>query len=147
MNLLHLNWPRLLLGLLLTAPLAMAAGDTSTTPATPTESSSAIVSLLVEARTHFEAEDFDQAAAKLERALRIEPHNPILWHNLAGVRLKQQDWKRAANLAAKSNTWAAPKDKVLRLRNLMIIAWACDGMGDTQCAIEARRRAEKLASQ
>lgn len=108
-------------------------------------SSSAVIALLNEAKAHFENQEFEQAAAKLERALRLNPRNPILWHNLAGVRLKQQDWQRAANLAAKSNAFAV-EDKGLRIRNWMIIAWACEGMGDTECVLEARKRAQTLAS-
>lgn len=109
------------------------------------DSSSAVIALLNEAKAHFENQEFEQAAAKLERALRLNPRNPILWHNLAGVRLKQQDWQRAANLAAKSNAFAV-EDKGLRIRNWMIIAWACEGMGDTECVLEARKRAQTLAS-
>lgn len=110
-----------------------------------TDSSSAVVALLKEAKTHFEAGENEQAAAILERALRIDPRNSILWHNLAGVRLQQQDWTRAASLAAKSNALAV-HDKWLRVRNWIVIALACEGMGDTECAIEARKRAQALAT-
>jgi len=109
------------------------------------DSSSAVVALLNEAKSHFEAQEYEQAAAKLERALRLDPRDPVLWHNLAGVRLKQQDWQRAANLAAKSNAFAV-EDKGLRVRNWMIIAWACEGMKDTECVLEAHKRAQALAS-
>ncbi len=106
--------------------------------------SNAVNALLVEAKTHFERNEFEQAAAKLERALRIDPRNPILWHNLAGVRLKQEDWKRAASLAAKSNALAV-NDNWLQVRNWMLISWACEGMGDNECAKAALNRARQLA--
>jgi tetratricopeptide (TPR) repeat protein len=111
------------------------------------DSTSAVESLLNDAKNYYEMKQFEQAAALLERALRIEPRNPILWHNLAGVRLAQEDWKRAANLATKSNTLAGSnKDyKELRLRNWVIVTRACEGMGDFNCAQEARNRAQALA--
>lgn len=128
----------------ITPSLGMAAG-TPKSSYPQTDSSSAVTALLNEAKAHFENQEFEQAAAKLERALRLNPRNPILWHNLAGVRLKQQDWQRAANLAAKSNAFAV-EDKGLRVRNWMIIVWACEGMGDKECVSEARKRAQTLAS-
>ncbi|WP_353569796.1 hypothetical protein [Candidatus Albibeggiatoa sp. nov. BB20] len=109
--------------------------------------SNAIVSLLSESFKQYDAEKYEQAAALLERALGIDGRNPILWHNLAGVRLKQQDWKWAADLATKSNTLIAGNDeqKGLRIRNFMLIALACEGMKDDGCANEARKRAYALA--
>jgi tetratricopeptide (TPR) repeat protein len=111
------------------------------------DSTSAVESLLNDAKTYYKMKQFEQAAALLERALRIEPRNPILWHNLAGIRLAQEDWKRAANLATKSNTLAGSnKDyKKLRLRNWVIVTLSCEGMGDFNCAQEARNRAQALA--
>jgi Tfp pilus assembly protein PilF len=109
------------------------------------DASSAISSLINDAKKHFEAGESEQAAALLERALRIDPRNPILWHNLAGVRLQQEDWSRAANLASKSNSFAA-ESKWLRVRNWVVIALACEGMGDKNCAQEARKRARVLAN-
>ena len=113
----------------------------------PVDSTSAVESLLNDAKTYYEMKQFEQAAALLERALRIEPRNPILWHNLAGIRLAQEDWKRAANLATKSNTLAGSDNnyKELRLRNWVIVTRACEGMNDFNCAQEARNRAQALA--
>lgn len=113
----------------------------------PVDSTSAVESLLNDAKTYYEIKQFEQAAALLERALRIDPRNPILWHNLAGIRLAQEDWKRAANLATKSNTLAGNKEdyKELRLRNWVIVTRACEGLGDFSCAQEARNRAQALA--
>ena len=63
------------------------------------------------------------AAASLERALRIEPRNPRLWHELAQVRLRQADYTQAESLAARSNTYAG-SDAELRAANQKIIAEA-----------------------
>ena len=40
----------------------------------------------------------------LERALRIEPRNPSLWHELAGVRLLEGHYEQADSLAQRSNS-------------------------------------------
>jgi len=107
--------------------------------------SDAVETLLKQAKEQFDQHETEQAAALLERALRIEPRNSILWHNLAGVRLRQEDWQRAANLAAKSNTLAGD-NKWLRVRNWIITALACEGMGDKECVQEARVRSKALAA-
>jgi tetratricopeptide (TPR) repeat protein len=109
-------------------------------------SASAINALLNDAYKYYGENQYEQAAAVLERALRIESRNSILWHNLAGIRLQQQDWARALSLAAKSNSLAVG-DRVLRIRNWIVIALACDGMQDANCADEARKRAHLLAGQ
>ena len=110
------------------------------------DSSSAIKALLEEAKEFFVKGESEQAAALIERALRISPKNPVLWHNLAGVRLQQEQWSRAASLAAKSNSLAVKKT-MLRVRNWVVIALACEGLGDADCANEARKRARTLAAQ
>ena len=149
MKVFYSNKLRQLLNRLLTITLLIAGGnaDALTSRFIQVDSTSAVESLLNEAKTYYEMKQFEQAAALLERALRIDPRNPILWHNLAGVRLAQEDWKRAANLATKSNTLAGSNNnyKELRLRNWVIITQACEGMGDFNCAQEARNRAQALA--
>ena len=122
------------------------------------DSSSAVKALLIDASNAYKRgmaetdtvkrnQAFEQAAASLERALRINPRQPTLWHNLAGVRLTQRDWMRAANLATNSNMHAGNDVQYyqLRIRNWMLITLACEGMGDMTCAREARNRAQNLA--
>jgi len=75
------------------------------------------------ARTDAAAGRLVQAAGSLERALRIEPRNPRLWHELARVRLRQGDSGQAANLAARSNSFAG-NDGALRAANQSIIEQA-----------------------
>ncbi|WP_086488775.1 tetratricopeptide repeat protein [Thioflexithrix psekupsensis] len=109
------------------------------------DSRAAVITLLNEAKAAYEQGQNEQAAAALERALRIDPRNPALWHNLAGVRLQQEDWMRAANLAAKSNSLASD-NKWLRVRNWVLIALACEAMSNMECTMEARSRARALAN-
>ena len=80
----------------------------------------AIAGLMESARNDAAAGRLVQAAGSLERALRIEPRNPRLWHELAKVRLRQGDTAQAANLAARSNSFAGG-DSALRAANQSII--------------------------
>ncbi len=64
------------------------------------------------------------AAGSLERALRIAPRNPLLWNQLAHVRVEQKQYHLASGLAAKSNAFAASEDLALRQDNQAIIARA-----------------------
>ena len=85
--------------------------------------------------------DLDAAVVSLERALRIAPEDPSLWHELAEVRLDQKQYGRAEQLAAKSNALAGPQDARLRTANWTLIAKARRAQGDTPGAREAERRA------
>jgi len=90
-------------------------------PETPiARESVAIAGLMESARSDAAAGRLVQAAGTLERALRIEPRNPRLWHELAKVRLRQGDAAQAANLAARSNSFAG-SDSALRAANQSII--------------------------
>lgn len=73
------------------------------------------------ARNDAAAGKLGSAAATLERALRIEPRNPRLWHELARIRLRQADYAQAESTAARSNTYAGT-DAELRAANQKIIS-------------------------
>ena len=83
----------------------------------------AVLALLSEATKQENSGDLEVAAAKLERALRIEPRNAVLWHHLAAVRLRQGQTQLAVSLAQKSNSFAA-HDSELVERNQRIIEQA-----------------------
>ena len=80
-----------------------------------------------------------EAGESLERALRIEPRNPVLWQKLAQVRLEQKEYRQAENLAAKSNALAGP-DRRLKNQNWRIIGQARQDSGDEAGAQEAFSR-------
>jgi tetratricopeptide (TPR) repeat protein len=116
-----------------------------------TQVAAVVNALLQKARQEFEEGNNEQAAATLERGLRVDPRNPVLWHNLAGVRLEQENWERAVSLAAKSNSLTIGTEGIdahwLQIRNWTVIQLACSGMADKTCAQEAKRRAYVLATQ
>src|SRR2546428_4587326 len=103
----------------------------------------AIASLLDGARADTAAGRLANAAASLERALRIEPRNPRLWHELAGVRLKQGQYAQAESVAARSNSWAG-SDNALRAENWRLIAEARTARGDAEGARTALDAAERI---
>ena len=103
----------------------------------------AIAGLMDGARTDAAAGRLANAAAQLERALRIEPRNPRLWQELARVRLKQGDYMQVEGLAARSNSWARD-DPALRAENWRLIAQAREARGDEQGALVAREEARHL---
>ena len=80
--------------------------------------------------------DFDRYA------LRIEPRNARLWHELARVRLKQGQFAQAENVAARSNSWAGD-DRALRAENWRLIAESRRARGDAdgaKAALDAAAR-------
>ena len=72
--------------------------------------------------------------------MRIEPRNPLLWQRLAAVRIDQQQYLQAENLAKKSNA-LAQGDHNLRRENWLLIARARSLNGDDEGSREARERA------
>lgn len=95
----------------------------------PVSDNNAVLALMESARTDNAAGKPDAAAATLERALRIEPRNPVLWQELARLRLQQGQYQQAEGLAARSNGWAA-NDKPLRAENWRLIGEARLKRGD-----------------
>jgi predicted Zn-dependent protease len=102
----------------------------------------AIAGLLDGARADAASGRLTNAAASLERALRIEPRNPRLWQELARVRLKQGEYAQAESTAARSNSWAS-EDGSLRAENWRLIARAREARGDAAGARAALETAER----
>jgi len=131
-----------LAGALVTALLVSACASLPP-PEPPASGNQAVVALLDDARGESAAARPVQAAAALERALRIEPRNPVLWLELARVRLNEGDYAQAETLAARANAWSG-KDRHLRAANWRIIAEARNRRGDAGGAQAATRRAESF---
>lgn len=87
--------------------------------------------------------EFDQAAARVERGLRIAPKDARLWQRLATIRLQQQRPEQAETLAKKSNSLARGQ-RAMQSLNWRIIAQSRAMRGDAQGADQARLRAEQL---
>lgn len=104
---------------------------------------SAVVALVQNARQEAAAGQFNTAAATLERALRIEPRNPTLWHELARVNLHEGQPLQAAQFATKSNTFAGD-NTALRASNWRLIGQARTQTGDHSGAESAFERAAQI---
>ena len=64
----------------------------------------ASASLLQSSRDQRGSGNYVQAAASLERAIRIEPNQPLLWLELGRVRLLEGDFSQAEQLGRKART-------------------------------------------
>ena len=128
------------------APEAVPAPSPPPPPPAPAQAprseNIAVAGLMENARADVTAGRLANAAASLERALRIEPRNPRLWQELARVRLKQGQFAQAENVAARSNSWAG-SDNALRGENWRLIAQAREARGDAEGARTALEQAER----
>jgi len=64
--------------------------------------SPATSSLVTQAHSLMSRNDFDGASATLDRALRIEPNNPLLWVERGKLRLAESDPRQAESCARKA---------------------------------------------
>jgi tetratricopeptide (TPR) repeat protein len=64
--------------------------------------SPATSSLVTQAHALMAHNDFDGASATLDRALRIEPNNPLLWIERGKLRLSESDPRQAESCARKA---------------------------------------------
>jgi tetratricopeptide (TPR) repeat protein len=101
--------------------------------------SPAVVALLDQAKQQAQEGEGERAAATLERAIRIEPRNPWLWHRLAVLRLQQKRYRDAIDMANKSNALADTNRRLIS-GNYRVIADALAAAGDREGAAEARER-------
>ena len=129
---------------LLSACATLAPPETPEAPV-PSENN-AVIALVKNARDDMSAGRLGQAAASLERALRIEPRNPTLWHELARVNLHQGQASQAAQFASKSNSFAG-ENVQLRAANWRLIGQALTQTGDQAGAEAAFAKAEQFETQ
>ena len=76
--------------------------------------------LLSESRRHQDAGNQAQAAASIERALRIDPRQPLLWLELGEIYLAEGDYVQAEAMASRALNLAGPyrgvQDRAEQLR-------------------------------
>jgi predicted Zn-dependent protease len=107
------------------------------------EGSQSVVALLDSADKYVRSNQLDKAGAALERALRIEPRNAGIWHDLAQIRLHQGQYQQAESLANNSSSLAGG-NRALQARNWRLMAAARKASGNTAGAEEAEARAAQL---
>lgn len=108
------------------------------------EGNQAVAALLDSADKYVKSKQLDKAGAALERALRIEPRNAGIWHDLAQIRLHQGQYQQAESLASKSNSLTGG-NRGLQSRNWKVIAVARKATGNVAGAEEAEARAAQFS--
>ncbi|MEE4378442.1 MAG: tetratricopeptide repeat protein [Candidatus Competibacteraceae bacterium] len=107
------------------------------------EGNQAVVALLDSAANYVDGGDWNKAGAALERALRIEPRNAGIWHDLAQIRLQQRQYQQAESLAAKSNSLSGNNNNI-KARNWRLIAVSRRAAGNSSGADAAEAQATLL---
>lgn len=115
-----------------------SSGDNAPAPRT----SPAVIALIGQAEKAEQQGDLAQAAASIERGLRIAPHDANLWQKLASIRLGQNRPQQAESLAKKSNSLARGNRKLL-FANWMTIAESRELRGDKKGKARAQQQARK----
>ncbi len=130
-------------GLITVALAGCASVGTPTAPVpAPASAKPVVLNLMRDSTRSSAAGQYPQAALAIEQALRIEPRNPWLWHELAKVRSQQQRYHQAVQLAAKSN--ALSRDARLQAANWLLISAAYKRVGNHAKARMAKERAERI---
>src|SRR2546423_358368 len=125
---------------------AVPAPPEQPAPGAPRQShlGAAASALVTQARTQAGGGEYGQAAATLERALRIEPGNPLLWIELRRVRLSENNAAQAEAMGRKA--LALPTgDAGAQAAAWHLIADSLHSRGRDPEAAEAEGRAGALA--
>jgi tetratricopeptide (TPR) repeat protein len=132
-----------------------SAGASQTAPAAPGERPNApsgrpyqlgpaASALVAQARTQANGGAFDAAGATLERALRIEPDNPLLWIELGRLQLQQGNAAQADGMGRKALALAAG-DPQAQASAWRLLADSLRARGRNAEAADADQRANTLA--
>ena len=139
------------------APIDASAPDSDSAPAPAPDSAPVVTprrgesvpvakegkaagTLLASARQNVRAGQFSQAEMMLERALRLEPRNARLWHEMARVKYGQKDYGQVVQFCIKSNSLAG-KDYGLIKQNWLLMEKAYLQLGEPEKARQARSKA------
>ncbi len=128
------------------APLTGVPPPQPSAPAPPRQFQlgPAASALVTQAHQQAGGGDTAQAAATLERALRIEPENPLVWIELGRVRLAENSPAQADAMGRKALALATGDPAALSSA-WHLIADARRARGDNGGAADADRRAASLA--
>jgi Tfp pilus assembly protein PilF len=99
--------------------------------------------LVTQAQSQLNAGNNALAAATIERALRIEPDNPLLWIELANIRHHEGNDAQAENVARKALAMASGDGKT-QAAAWRVIAESYRARGRNPEAHEAEARAKGL---
>ncbi|MBC7984788.1 MAG: tetratricopeptide repeat protein [Candidatus Obscuribacterales bacterium] len=126
-------------------PEAATPNPTVIQPSRARNLSPATKALVAQSQTQLNAGQSELAAATLERALRIEPDNPLLWLEFAKLRQFEGNSGQAENLARKALSMSSG-DARTQAAAWRVIAEAYRARGRNPEARDADARAATLAS-
>ena len=100
--------------------------------------------LVSQAQTQLATKNYPVAASSIERALRIEPDNPLLWIELGKVRMAEGNYVQAENTGRKAVSMSvnAPRAQSSAWR---LIADSYRARGKNIEAQEAQARADSMS--
>jgi tetratricopeptide (TPR) repeat protein len=122
-------------------------GPPARPPAAPSRQfrlGTATSALVAQAHRQAGGGDYGAADATLERAVRIEPDNPLVWIELGRVRLGENNAVQADALGHKALTLSSG-DPSARASAWRLIADSARARGRTDEAYDADRRAQELS--
>jgi Flp pilus assembly protein TadD len=90
------------------APIQLPKERPRTPPAVLSPASRALVS---QAQAQRQKGDLPGATVALERALRIEPNNPLLWIEMGRLRMDQRNYPQAENMGRKALAMSVGDDR------------------------------------
>ena len=108
-------------------------------PARENHLSPATLSLVTQAHYLTSHGDIDGASSTLDRALRIEPNNPLLWIEMGRLRLTENDAHQAEGCGRKALTLGGG-DRGAQARAGRLLADALRAEGRNQEAVEVERQ-------
>ena len=111
----------------------------SPSPPRARDTQPAAASLLKDAEQALRSGDALKAEGYLERAIRIEPQNPLLWHGLAQSKFLQDQYPQTIQMSLKSNS--CRPDRATEQNNWLLMEKAYRAMGDAQKAENAHKKA------
>ena len=136
-------------------PGSAAAGGTPAQPSGPSPYApparqfrlgAAASALVTQAHAQAGAGEYAAAGATLERAMRIEPDNPLLWVELGRVQLSEGNAAQAGSMARKALALATG-DPSAQAGAWRLTADSLHAQGRTEEAVEAEQRAASLQPQ
>jgi hypothetical protein len=110
----------------------------------PATLSAASKSLVGQAQAQRQRGDFPGATVSLERALRIEPNNPLLWIEMGRLRMDQSNFAQAESMGRKALSMSVGDDRTQSLA-WALISDSLKARGKNPQAQEALERSKELA--
>ncbi len=104
----------------------------------------ASTALVSQAESQRKRGDFPGATVSIERAMRIEPNNPLLWIELGRLRMDQANFPQAESMGRKALSMSVGDDRTQSLA-WQLIAESFKARGKNPQAQDALERSKALA--